>query len=276
MTNVTQGFISIGGGSSVSGDSAPPPPPDLGAANFRKDIALGLTQETTLVMNTPPEQTLGLSIEQRATLLTLENLGLSIETFASGTIKPAQNIGLTQGSVLTMQTPPPQNTGFSIEQFWDYTGTKYAATIANTGFSNPNNALGAPNGTLANVAGQALSSTTASLTTTAIDAIGLKDSLNIDLVELRWYTRQTGTVLNNGNLRMVGLRGATQIHTITFSNNQNFLTTPYTYDATGDVTDWDDVRALDMEVRVSLGAGTPLVNVDVDAFEIYIEASLVE
>lgn len=285
MTDFHPSALRIGGGSSVSGDSAPPPPPDLGAANFRKDADIGLTQETTLVMNTPPPVDIGLSVEQfPAVLLTEEALGLSIDTFASGTIKPANDIGLTQGSVLTMQTPPAQDTGFRIEQTWDYTGTKYGLSVINDvtspdNFSNPGNAAGAPDGSNASRSGQALNATQAFLKADTFDAIGTKDSLNIDKVELRFYAQQTGTVLNNGIMRFRwGLFESVGSSTtlVTYTDDQNFLTVPDAHDITGSITDWDDIRNINMWVEAVMDVGEALITVNVNAFEIHIEASLVE
>lgn len=279
MVNVTQGFISVGGGQSVSGDSAPPPPPDLGAANFRKDIDLGFTQSITLEMR--QAQDVGLSAEQApATLLTNEGLGLSVDTFASGTSKPEQTTGLTMGAVLVMNNLPEKSAGFAIEQFWDYTGDKYVATASNIGsdnFSNPTNAQGAQDGSSATRSGQALASTSAQLRCVHV-AVGNKDELNIDKVELRFYAQQSGTTLGNGGMgfdwRIGSSGGWTNL--ASYTDNQNFLTTPDTFDVTGSITDWNDIRDIETRVTATLALGTVAVTISVDAVDKHIEASLIE
>lgn len=281
MTNVTQGFISIGGGSSVSGDTAPPPPPDLGAANFRKDIDLGLSQQTTLVMNTPPEQGLGLSIEQApATLLTNQTLGLSVDTFSSGTAKPDQNLGLTQGSVVTMNNLPEKSAGFSIEQTWSYTGTKNVATASNLGpdnWTNVTNAQGAPNNVFATRSGQALSSTDASIRC-QFQAVGTKDPLTRTKVELRFYVEQSGTSLGNGGLSVewrIGSSGG-WTNLATYTGDVDFAPAFVAFDITGSVATWQNVRDIEARVRANLALGTALVTCRCDAVILHIEANLTE
>ena len=279
MVTVTQGFISVGGGSTLSGDSAPPPPPDLGAANFRKDIDLGLTQEHTLVMNTPPEQTLGLSVDAGvATLLTLPTIGLSVETFASGTVNQSQDLGLTQGSVLTMNNLPEKSAGFSIEQTWSYSGNKPIATATNIGsdnWSSVTNAQGTNTGTNATVSGQALNATDAQIRGQHV-AVGTKDPLNIDLVQLRFFVGQTGTVLGNGGLELAYRIGSSGGWTTLEVFSNNVTSTVEIYNLTGIVTTWNDIRDLETRVRFNVAAGTPLVNATCDSVQLIIDASLLE
>lgn len=279
MVNVTQGFISVGGGSSVSGDSAPPPPPNLGAANFRKDIDLGLAQSITLEMR--QAQDVGFSAGQApATLLTAESLGLSVDTFASGTAKPEQTTGLTMGSVLVMNNLPEKNAGFQMQQTWNYVGTKWVATATNTvgdAWSNPNNALGANDGSSATRSGQALSSTDGTIEFTH-DAVGLKDSLTIDKVELIYYHSLSGVVLGNGTLslqwRIAPSVGWSTL--VTHNSSVNFIASGQTFDITGSIADWDDIRNIETRARATMNLGAATVTASIDAVRINIEASLIE
>lgn len=282
MTNVTQGFISIGGGQSVSGDSAPPPPPDLGAANFRKDMTIGIAQNTILAMVTPTVQGVGIAHQQFLNLLSQQGVGVTHTSFASGTVKPVQGVGVNHTSILSMQTPPAITSGVRLIQTWDYTGTKYAINCSSQGtssVSNPSNANGAPNGTLANMVGDTLQTRSYELRTNGWDTIGLKDSLTIDKVEVRFWARQTGTVLNNGNMsfRRSFAPGHIPTTLANYTGNVNFLSSPDVHDVTSIIAgDWDNVRNLRLHVNATMPIGGALINVDVDAFELHIEASLIE
>ncbi len=281
MVSITQGAISIGGGQSVSGDTAPPPPPDLGAANFRKDADIGLSQETTLVMNTPQAQALGFSaIQAPATLLTKPTIGLSIDTFSSGTAKPDVNLGLTQGTVLNMNGLPEKSAGFTIQQTYDYTGNKYVGTVNDVGtnsFSNPNNAIGAPDGVFAESSSNALGSRSYELQFVH-NAVGNKDELNIDLVQLQFFFRINQVILNDADVRLywrIGSSGGwTQL--AQYTNNQNFTSTPATFDLTLAATTWNDIRDIESRITVDFPLSALGLSCGVDAVNKYIEASLVD
>ena len=246
-------------------------------ANFRKDIGAGLAQQSVIDLRLP--QAAGFAIVQvPATLLTTPEAGFAVETFASGTAKSSQEAGINHTNIVTIELLEAY--GVQVQQTYDYTGTKWIATATNIGSDNwtsVTNAQGANDSSNASRSGQALSTTDAQIRG-QMDAVGTKDSLTIDKVELWYYVQQTGTTLNNGGLELdwrIGTTGA-WTNLATYTNNQNFLTTPDTHAITGSITDWDDIRAIEVRVRANLGAGTTLVTCNCDAVRLHIEASLVD
>lgn len=264
------GFRILGGG---SGGGAP------AAINFRKDIETGIAMQSRLIAKQP--QSVGFAVEQApATLNRLQEAGVAVETFASGTSNNAQAVGFAQGSVLTMNNLPEGIAGFGQQQTIDYVGSKFIATATNIGsenWTNVTNAQGENDGANATRAGQVLNATDAQIRG-QMDSVGTKDPLNIDRVELRYYVSQTGTALNNGGLELdyrIGSSGA-WTNLATYTNDQNFLTTPDAYDITSAITGWNDIRAIEIRVRCNLAIATSTVTCNCDAVLLHLEASLIE
>lgn len=269
------GYRVLGGAGGGGGD---------GFTNFQKQLELGLSVETVLEVTAGQEA--GFAIEQSPVTATVaQEAGLAVNTFASGTAKAAQESGFSHTNVLTMQTPPPVFAGFEQRHFINARITRYATSTINDptasdNFTNPANGQGAPDGSNATRQGQLLASTQAMLKADTFETIGTtKDVLNIDLVELRWYAQQSGTVLNNGIMRFrygTGEAFGSSSIAATFTDNQNFLTTPYAHDVTSEITTWDDIRNMNMWVEAVMDLAENLITVSVDAFEVYVEASILE
>lgn len=252
-----------------------------GAANFRKDIEAGFDLTTLLEMVTDIEA--GVAIDQTpATLMREQEAGLAVETFASGTCDHAQDAGFAADTVMTMINLPDNTNGIAQQQYIEYVGTKWITTATNIGadnFTNVTNAQGANDGTSATRAGQTLSSTDGQIRGQfTINAGGEKDPLNIDKVELRFHVSQTGTALNNGGLGLdwrIGSSGG-WTNLATYTNNQNFISTPDTYDITGSIASWANIRDIEIRVTATLGTATALVTVSADAVRLHVEGSLIE
>lgn len=249
-----------------------------GAANFRKDIesGFGLVNLLTAKQN----QAAGFAASQApATLRAVEEGGVAVSTFSSGTSKPPHDAGMQHQNRVVLQLLAEH--GIQQQQTVNYTGTKWTTTATNIGadnWTNVTNAQGANDGSNATRNGQTLGSTDGQIRCQfSINGSGEKDQLTIDLVELRFYVQQTGTTLNNGGLELdwrIGSSGA-WTNLATYTNNQNFLTTPDAHDITGTLT-WANIRDIEARVRLNVGAGTTLVQGVCDAVLLHVEASLLE
>ena len=236
----------------------------------------GLSAATAPATMTTDEG-VGFSAEQASAVLMREQeAGVGVNTVTSGTVEKQQGIGVAAGNILVMNNLPDQDPGIKQQQIFTYVGTKYAATITNSGWTNPNNATGAPNGSNATVSGSLISGVDATLDCVH-DAVGTKDPLDIDKVELRFYASQTGTLLGNGDLRFYWRIGAGAWQLLAqYQNDVNFLTNPDVHDVTGSVTDWDDIRDIETRVRAIYGLGDVLISAACDAVTKYIEGSLID
>lgn len=248
--------------------------------NFRKDIEAGIGFESLLTAVVAEES--GIAVDQVATLRAVEDCGVSVEQRATGTSKSTQEAGIEQLSVLTMNNLPEGIQGFEQQQTWDYTGTRYIGTASNIGadnWTNVTNAQGDPaSAGNATRSGQLLASTDAQIRGIVNDINTSKDVLNIDLVEIRYYVQQSGTTLNNGGLELdwrLGTSGG-WTNLATYTNDQNFLTTPDAHVITGSISSWTNIRDVEVRVRFNVGTATNLVNAACDAVELHVEASLVE
>lgn len=248
--------------------------------NFRKDIGAGFAQ--TVLLTAKAEQCAGVGVTQYpAKLMTNEVAGVGVSTFSSGTIKPAQGAGVGVGPVLAMINKPESKPGIAMTRIsYTYVGTKWVGTATSIGadaWTNLTNAQGAANGASATRAGQVLSTTSAELRG-QFQSIGLKESLNLSKVELRFYVAQAGTLLNNGGLALDYRKGSSGAWTnlITYTDNQNFISSPRVFDMTAIAPTWADAKALEVRVAVTLGIATSGVTCSVDAVDLHLEASLID
>lgn len=264
-------FVRRGGG---GGGAAP------GEANFRKDIEPGIAQSTLLTATV--DEAAGFAVEQYSAILNREqDAGLAVETFASGTSNNAQDAGIGQGSVLVQNSLPEGLGGFEQRHFINFTGTRTIGSATNIGpdnWTNVTNAQGSPNGSNATRSGQALAATDAQIRGVIDDINTTKDVLTIDQVRLLFYVQQAGTTLNNGGLSLewrIGSSGG-WTNLATYTNNQNFLSTPDAHDITGSISSWGNIRDIEVRVRFQVALGTTLVNAACDAVELVVDASFTE
>lgn len=98
-------------------------------------------------------------------------------------------------------------------------------------------------------------------------------TFTIDLVELRFDTRQTGTALNNGGLHHEYRLDPADSYTVLQSFTGDIDNNPATYDITANVGgSWTKLNNLQTRVRAQLGTGTSLVSCFCDAVEVHILA----
>lgn len=251
-----------------------------GGVNFRHDVEsgtkLGSALKTTMV------QASGSSAAQcPATLTTAQASGSSVSQVASGTATAEQISGTKTTTVMNQIGNPLAVCGSEIQSI-SYVGTvkRWVATATNIGADNWNSitdAQGASDSSSATRSGQTLSATDAELRL-QFDLIEKKDALNIDGVKLHFYVSQSGTGLNNGGLSLDWRIGSSGPWTTlaTYTNNQNFMTTPDTYDISSSISSWADISAVEARVRCNLGGATALVSCAVDAVQLHINTSLEE
>jgi hypothetical protein len=101
-----------------------------------------------------------------------------------------------------------------------------------------------------------------------------KSELTITAVRLHFYVSQGGTVANNGDLRLRYNSGGGLVTLDTYTDNQNFLTTPKTYDlfALG-VDTWTELDALVAQVEHRTDVAEALVTASVDTVEVEVVAN---
>lgn len=152
-----------------------------------------------------------------------------------------------------------------------------ANTAVNDGpdnWTNQGNTTGLRNGVEASRAGQVAATTDANLHLTYANPSGGLEAFTISTVELRYDTRQTGTVLNNGGLHheyRIGSSGAWTSLEVFAGNIDN---NPKAYDITAAIAgSWTNINALEVRVRAVLGTATNLVTCFCDAVELRIVAS---
>ena len=141
-------------------------------------------------------------------------------------------------------------------------------------WTTPGSATGQRDGTETSRVGQLLASTDANMRLGYADPAGGIQTFTLTLVQLRYDTRQTGTVLNNGGLHHeYRLDGGAWVSLEIFTGDIN--NDPIIYDITSAVGgDWAKINALEVRVRAVLGIGTNLVTCFCDAVELRFLASL--
>ena len=98
----------------------------------------------------------------------------------------------------------------------------------------------------------------------------------ITQADLNFYCAQSGTLLNNGGLTLEVWFGGVMEASNTFTNNQDFLTTPLSFDLDSiGFSTWTQVNSVQARILVDLGVATTLVTCSADAVELVIAANRV-
>jgi hypothetical protein len=248
--------------------------------NFRKDVEAGFSVGS--VLTSKVDQAAGIAVSQSpAKLTTTVSPGVAVSTFATGAVKAPQGAGIGVGSVLTQISKPPSNPGIAITRVsYEYVGTKWVGTASDIGsdaWSNLSSAEGAADGSSATRAGQTLS-TTSSLMRCQFQTISGKDDLTLDKIELKFYVAQAGTLLNNGGLSLDYRVGSVAAWTnlITYTDNQNFLSSPVVFDMTALVGTWANSKIVEVRIGAALPIAGQGITCSVNAADLHLEASLVD
>lgn len=228
------------------------------------------------------EQTTGLALAERLAAFagTVQTPALDLDASASGSpVTVEQTPALDLDARLAAFSGPAQTPAFDITQFVLALAGRYgAATATSSGnaWTNPSNGAGIHDAALATHVGVLLDGHLAILTMAYADFTA-KSSLVISSVKLHFYVRQTGTVLNNGDLQLKYNLGAGNVALATYTGNVDFLATPDTYDITAAVGgDWTKLDALTAIVHHTTDANEVLINAAVDAVELEVAASVTQ
>lgn len=212
------------------------PGASLEGLNFRKDVTPGLALSARLdavAGNVLP----GVALAQRFSGVVQQTPGIDLDPFTSGTITPAQQAGVALSGRFDAPSAAQSQAGAEIVQItYNAVCTRGASTATSTGgnaVTNPANAQGLRNGTVATGAGNALGARAYQLNL-AYPTITGKAELTITAAELRFYISQTGTALNNGGLK-IGWSSTSRAYAQTnaFAANIDNLTTPVVVPITG-------------------------------------------
>lgn len=243
--------------------------------------ALVLSQRFTVDNDQQVEPALAVS-QGPTTFRSAQTPALAITQWAEATLVKEQTPALALTQRFTLDgSSTPQAPALNMEQVkYDLNHQSGANVATNDGpdnFTNPTNAQGVRNLVNATRAGQLAAATNANLRLAYANHTA-KTDLAISLVELEFYVIQSGTTPNNGGMHLeYRLDGGAWTTLASYVNNQDFTSTPDTYDITTAVGgDWAKLDALETRVRVVLGTGTNLVSVGVDAVERHIVASVTD
>ena len=237
-----------------------------GAANYLRTIGATVATTTVATLRTA---TLGVGVaagQAVATLRTSTTAALAVTPTLTGTIKPTLVPTLAVAAVATGQVATLAASLELVQARYDLTATRGAATATSVGanaFTNPTNAQGLANGTLASGAGNALGARTYQLNLAYPTFTG-KDELTILAAELRFYISQTGTALNNGGMTIGwSSTSRTYAQTNAFPADVNHLTTPLVVPVTGVPLTWAEMASIVARVNhVTAALNTSTANVD--------------
>lgn len=220
----------------------------------------------------------------------LQDAAVRLANKTSGTIaKPIKAAGVAlanrpSGTAARSQTQDPavnivQITYDLVRQNWSGAATQVAYQ-GRSDWTNLSDATGAPDSVIARLtAVSAVQSGSGELRLHFPDPTN-KGALNIDKVELRlnWVTSNAVTT-SGEEASIYWFDGVTERHLYTLPPDQNHtpLGAPHVFDITADVSAWWQLQSCQLRIRGFCPAAAALpFTIDVDACELYIEASLTE
>ena len=182
------------------------------------------------------------------------------------TLLPALTVENRTQGVLAVPEQQPQAELVRIR--YDLTGRPVSTLATSTGWQNPGNAAGPPNGSLASITG-GLSSISGSLTLDFADPVG-KDSLTVTDARLLFYGRLRGVILANAFLRYERSINGVNTQLIAFTENVDHLTTPYV--APLGTPTWAELATVRATVAGQTNAASAGAVVELDAVELVVTA----
>lgn len=213
--------------------------------------------------------------------------GVSVAPRAEGTpviVETTPGIALTQR--LAQSSDAPVVPAFEIQQVkWDLEHLSGASVVDNVGtfaWSSPANAQGLATSTAgATMAGSATAARDGVLRF-VYDNHTAKSDHTITLVRLHFYVTTSGTVANNGDLRLyyrtdgvTTFTGATNLEVI--AGNVTNFSSPRTFDVTGAIAgDWTKLDNLVCFVQGRTDIAEAGISYAVNAVEVEIEASVTD
>lgn len=244
------------------------PPADPTAANFVVQPKPGFSLVNALSLRAL--ETAGLTVKEFLAGVSSQIPGILITRSVSGESSAPVGLGLFNQEITLegngeLDAPAAEIVQVTYDLVGGYGASSAVATaVTGTNWQNPNNATGTANGTLASHAGT-ISAQDAYLVFAWPAMAAGKETLTITKVELLWYYSQTGTVLNNGNLRLYFGTSTNSAQNIvaTITADSSTLGNPRITDITNQVNTWAGIADLRARVRHTQAAGeTPTANVD--------------
>jgi hypothetical protein len=253
-----------------------------GEANFRPTQEAGIL--TSVVLTATERLRTGVVLDAaRVTGVASQKTGVRLSTVNSGVAaKPVPRAGvrLSTRNTGSNSKPQPRSAAKLTRIQYDLTHISGASAAANAGadnWTNINNATGTENTTNATCAG-ALAARTFIAELTYADFPN-KAPLTISSVILRFYVEQAGTVLNNGDMRLLYNLGAGFVTSETITGDVSNLTAGNSrnFDITAAIGgDWTKLNALQTRVEVRTDAAETLINAALDAVEVRVVAALTQ
>ena len=197
-----------------------------------------------------------------------------LDTYAVG-------MQLTNQTSGTATKPEAQGAAEIVQITYDLVHTSGANSVTETAiggrtdWTNDTNATGVRNGTNASIAGNAAGVRGGQLEFGFADLVN-KAELAITSVTLKFYVRQAGTVLNNGDLKLKWRKDAGAFVVLeTVTGDINDLAAGRSFDISASITGWSDLDALQAAVSFEAALGE-LQTADCDAVEVVIVATVTD
>lgn len=139
-------------------------------------------------------------------------------------------------------------------------------------WANITNAQGKHDGSVAQIVSNTLAARGGRLDCGYADFVN-KTPLTITSVKLNFYVSQSGTLLNNGSMRLQYWNGSSIVTLETITGDVSSLTTPRTFDLTSVINTWALLNSLIAYVEVSYGAALTQITGQCDAVELEVIAT---
>lgn len=205
-----------------------------GSANVRTVARAGLSLRNFVDLLLPTRPDVGLAVAPGPVTVTSPvSGGAAVTTTATATASTTARGGSRVAtSAVAAPVVPVQAGGARLGRFrvdWSRDAGASGAVQTSLGgrsdWQNPTNAQGQRNGTVSTISGSALGPRGGALLFAFADFAG-KDALTITSVQVRFYVSQSGTILNNGNLRLVATPGWVAAQSETITSNVDNLVAP--------------------------------------------------
>lgn len=244
-------------------------------ARTRAGIRIGTVADLGRALIRP-----GFTVSSRGDLRSRVHAGMRVITSVAGDsvrrLAPALAVR-SLVSLLSPQRPAVRVTQDRIilQAVWPANAVQQVAMGGRSDWTNITNATGKPNGTVSTLTSNALGNRGGALQLDHQNAVG-KASLSITSAEVRYYYRQEGTVLDNGNLTLQYDKGGPQTTVVTEKGNVDFLTSPRVVPLpAGYLASWADVDAFRATVIATYGLVAGIVD-SLDAVELVVNAERIE
>lgn len=237
-----------------------------GETNYRRSVTAGVAASQIATLRAASTTAAAAVSNTLVTLLTPVVAGVAATQSVSGSTQVLVTSSVETDVVLNASGVNLTSSMELVQATWGLVATRGSNAATSTGsnaFTNPTNAQGLANGTLASGAGDALGARSYQLNL-AYPAFVNKTELTITAAELQFYISQTGTALNNGGMT-IGWSSTSRAYAQTnaFPADVNYLTTPLVVPVTGVPLTWTEMASIVARVNhVTAALNTSTANVD--------------